>query len=198
MADGEHVLHEQKVRRHAGPGAGAELYRRVDVVALEIDGPSTGRDMYGNVRMQGLKSAQARHQPTDREGRGDMDVQFRRDLVARQGPAGQVDLAEGVAQLLGQALTLEGQAPRAAFDLEQADAEPVLQVLDLMADRRGRHAQLVRRPRQGAEAGRDLEGAQRVEGRNGMRHGGDFLKSFGCRLSILMHMWLHVDLLLFI
>jgi len=170
MAHGEHVFLEQQIRRHAGPDTGAELDRRVNVVAVEIDGPRTGRDMHGNARMQGLEAAQARHQPADREGRGDMDVQFRRCLVARQGATRQVDLAERVGQLLGQAFALEGQAPRPPFDLEQADAEPVLQVLDLMADRRGRHAQLVRRPRQGAEPGRDLEGAERIERRNGVRH----------------------------
>jgi hypothetical protein len=54
--------------------------------------------------------------------------------------------------------------------LEQRFADIILQVLDLLADRAGGHAQLIGRAAEVHVPGRHLEGPQRIERRQSSSH----------------------------
>ena len=70
-----------------------------------------------------------------------------------------IDQAAGVGQL---------DRPRAA--VEQREAKLLLERADLVAERRGRHVQLLGRPGEAQVAGDRLEGFQRVERGQRLRH----------------------------
>jgi hypothetical protein len=80
------------------------------------------------------------------------------DLVERRARGVEVALPRG----------REGDAMPAA--LEQREIQPAFERGDVAADRALRHAQLLRRAREVAAAGRGFEGAQGVEGWKTARH----------------------------
>jgi len=171
---GNTSLHEQQVGREAAPRRLAELQGGVERVARQVDRLGRRRDVHGDVRVAGVEAAEPRHQPADREGRRDRDVELDRARAAGQRAAHQIEPVERVAELRLEPASRRRQPPHAAVGVEQAHAERLFQIADLMADRRRRDAQLLGGARQGAEAGRRLEGAQRVERGQAARHGCSF------------------------
>ena len=84
-------------------------------------------------------------------------------VLAQQPIGGEPEIVEGGADAGEVVLRLRRQRQRAVLADEQADAEFLLQPLDLMADRGLRDVQFGGRLRKTQMPGRGLEGAQSVQ-----------------------------------
>lgn len=120
-------------------------------------------DAHGNVRMTGDEVGQARDQPLHGEGRQARHLQRR----APGSGLGQPPLygVEGGRQRGRQPRALLGEAQPVPRPFDQDDAERVLQLLDLAADRAVGDVELLGRRRHAAAPAERLEGAQGVERR---------------------------------
>ena len=109
------------------------------------------------------KSAQARQQPFEREAADRAERHHLAPAVRLEAIEQQRDPVERAAQFRQQRLALVGQRQPARQAVEERGAEPLLQPLHLMAERRRRHVELDRRLLEARMARRRLEGAQGVE-----------------------------------
>ena len=110
-------------------------------------------------------------QPVGGEGGERRDGHGRALLAVLQPAAGGCHDVEGLGQRPGELLALLGGHGVAAEPVEQRQAEPLLELPDLMADGGLGDVQLLRGLGKGAGAGGGLEAAQGVEGRQaGHRH----------------------------
>jgi hypothetical protein len=166
------------VRRGRGVGQ-AHADGQVDAVGAEFEWAVGLHDPRLDLGMGGHEVRQARDQPLHGEGRQARDHQ---GSVAGSGGLGQgrLDLVQRQGQGLGQgqARLAQGQAFARAFG--QGDAEVVLKLADLAADRPVGHAQLIGRQGHPATPAERLEGAQGVERRK--RAGGHVTKPHRCPL----------------
>ena len=137
--------------------------RAVDILAREVDALLAGRHAHLDLGMLGLEAMQARHQPTQREGRDEAHVQragvgLAADPLQRVGHA-----VEGIAQIRQQRLALAGDLEAARTAHEQRDAEPLLECLHLVADGRLGDMKLLGGVGETGVTGSGLEGAQGIE-----------------------------------
>ena len=107
----------------------------------------------------------SRDQPIRREERRCHDQQPLEARVPARSPDRSVDHLEGGLQIVPQALAIDGQAHAAAVPLQDRDAEIVLELLDVTADRARRHRELVAGKRYRAEPRNRFECAQSIQGR---------------------------------
>ena len=107
----------------------------------------------------------SRDQPIRREERRYHDQQPLAARVPAHSQDRAVDHLEGRLQVVSQALAIGGQAHAATVPLQDGDSEIVLELLDMAADRAGRHRELVAGERYGAEPRNRFECAQGIEGR---------------------------------
>ncbi len=120
--------------------------------------------------MSRAKGRQLLQQRPHRERADRADRQHLLDSARLELFENRVDPAEGLPQGRRQRQPLVGQHQAPVRTAEQGGAEALLQSLDLMADRRLGHAQLLGGAGEGQVAGRRLEGAQGVERRGQTRH----------------------------
>ena len=121
---------------HIGLGLDGEADGAVEILAREIDPPLGRRHADLDLGMLGLKAVKAGRQPAQRERRHQTDVQragvgLAANTLKRIGHA-----VEGVAQIGQKGCTLAGDLQPARPAHEQCHAEPFLERLHLMADRR--------------------------------------------------------------
>ena len=107
----------------------------------------------------------SRDQPIRREERRYHDQQPLAARVPARSQDSSVDHLEGGLQIVPQALAIDGQAHAAAVPLQDRDAEIVLELLDVAADRARRHRELVAGKRYRAEPRNRFECAQSIQGR---------------------------------
>src|SRR5690606_9130949 len=123
-------------------------------------------------------AGEARDQPADRD-RGDRRDHQRPVAVAADPLAGILDLREAQAEGAGQLLAMRQQPRPAALAVEKRRAEPILEMPDLVADRRLGDEQRLGRPAERPGPGHRLEDAQGIERQvghgTGPRGGLDFL-----------------------
>jgi hypothetical protein len=147
------------------PGPVAEAHRAVQPLAGDVDAVVVGEQAQVDERMGLAEGRQARQQPADREGADHPDAEHLHHPAGREPLEHVAHAVEAVAHRRQQGQALVGQGQAARQTAEQAGAQPLLQALDLMADRRLGHAQLDGRPGEGQVPGRGLEGPQGVEGK---------------------------------
>ena len=158
-ADGEDLLREELLRRETLPSSAPVAERHVDAVPGEIAGFARGVDAQIEPRPGGAEAAQPREQPESAERGKDADAEPRRAAIDR--PRCLLDAAESLARRGRQRFAGRREAQRPRQPLEQADAQLLLQVPDLVADRGLRDVQLAPGQRQARVARRRLEGAER-------------------------------------
>ena len=135
----------------------------VDILAREVDALLARRHAHLDLGMLGLEAMQARHQPSQREGRDEADVQ-RAGVGLAADPLQRVGHAiERIAQVGQQRLAFAGDFQPARPAHEQGDTELLLEGLHLMADGRLRDVKLLGGMRETGVTGSGLEGAQGVE-----------------------------------
>ena len=149
---------------HIGFGLNGKADGAIEVLAREVDAPLRRRHAHLDLGMLGLEAMQARRQPAQREGRDQADIQragigLAADALQRIGHA-----VEGVAQIGQQRLAFAGDLEPARAAHEQRHAEPLLERLHLVADRRLGDVQLLGGVRETCVTGGGLEGAQRIQG----------------------------------
>jgi hypothetical protein len=117
------------------------------------------------------EAAHARNEPLHREGGRQVDLERGRALRLAQALRGVDDLLEGLLDAGEVRLARRGERERLGVAHEQRDAQVLFERLDLVAHGRGRHEELVGCAREAQVPRRDLEGPQRIERRDGTRHG---------------------------
>ena len=135
----------------------------VEILASEIDAPLRRRHAHFDLGMLGLEAMQARRQPAQSEGRDQADIEragvgLAADALQRVGHA-----VEGIAQVGQQRLAFAGDLEPARTAHEQRHAQPLLERLHLVADRRLGDVQLLGGVGEGGVAGGGFEGAERVQ-----------------------------------
>ena len=147
----------------AGPVASAVADRQVDLLAPQVDDPAGGHHLHVHLGQRCLKLPEPRDQPE----RGERSRQRERDAAAGAGErfGGAADARKGWIDLLEIGLADERQPDGVAGALEELHAEIVLQLADLMADRRFRQAERGRGLAETAESRRGMETPQRMERR---------------------------------
>ena len=135
----------------------------VEILAREIDAPLRRRHAHFDLGMLGLEAMQARRQPAQREGRDQADVEragvgLAADPLQRVGHA-----VEGIAQVGQQRLAFAGDLEPARTAHEQRHAQPLLERLHLVADRRLGDVQLLGGVGEAGVTGGGFEGAERVQ-----------------------------------
>ena len=162
---------EQLLHHQPGIDAVAEADRHVDVLALEVEGLRGDVDPHVRARHRFEEAVEPGHQPFGGDrGRGG-DAHLGRvlelaDALQRAGQAFQ-RLRDGGLQ----DLALPRQLHVAAGALEQRHAHGLLQFLDLVAHRGGRHVQLMRGAGEVQVAGGGVEGLERGQAGNVAQHG---------------------------
>ena len=121
--------------------------------------------------MRGAEAVEPRQQPAEREAADGADAQHLAPLAAVEAVEHARHPVEGLAEHRQQGLAFVGQRQPARQAAEQGQAEPFLQRLHLMAQRRRRDAKLDRGPGEAQMARRRLEGAKAVEREIGADHG---------------------------
>ncbi len=168
-ADREERLAEEELGGDVRPLPGAIADADIDPVAGEVDQSRRGVEPHLDYRMRRLEGGQARDEPDHREGRGAADRQHVVQL--RPGAADQrrrlAELREGVAHEREIDAADGGELEAAMAALEEAAAQALLEMADLMADRRRRQVELGGRPGEAQMPRRRLEGAQRMQRREG-------------------------------
>ncbi len=169
-ADREEALGQDQIGPHAGIAPAAGTQRDVEILARQID--LLGRARYAQVdlRMGGAEAAEARQQPFRREGGQHRRAEHPAGVVLMEAPRRPGDAVEGDADLGEIGLRRIGQQQPPADAAKQLEAEPFLERLDLMADRRLGDVELGGRRGKAEMAGRRLEGAQCIEGRQAATH----------------------------
>src|SRR6516164_3071648 len=110
-----------------------------------------------------LEGAETLRQPMRREGRDRADHKHALGIDARLGE-GRAQQLEGLGGARRKAASGLGERDLARKAQEEGRANPLLQQLDLIADRSLRHAELVRGPGEAQMPRRRLEGADGGEG----------------------------------
>ncbi len=178
-----HLVH-QPVDAHARIAAGAVAHRDVDPLAGQIHQTHGGVQAHVVAGVRLAETVEPGHQPFGAEGGRHADRE-RPALVARaQRVHGRGEALEALAKTRQTGLSRIGESQRAVGALEQRQPQVGLQALDLMADRRGRHVQLLGGARDAQVAGGGLEGAERVQRWQISLHNLEKLKSV-CRSSRL-------------
>jgi len=146
------------------PLAAAAVDRHIAIVALRIVRADLRDHPYRQPRIGALEQSEARHQPIRGDGRQRLDRQHAFGRLRDRGE-GRAQAIKGIHHRRRQALARLGQHDAASLALEQGQAEPLLQQLDLIAHRRLRHAELGGGAGEAAMARRRLEGPDRTERR---------------------------------
>jgi hypothetical protein len=157
------------VHLEARPGSLAGVDGRIDVLAGEVGQAIVHDQPHRDLGLGELEGAEPRRQPVGGERVERADGEDTAGLL--------LDRSERVAQHVEcladrdrQALARAGQLDPAGQPQEQGRADPLLEELDLVADRGPGGAQLLGGPGEAPEPGRRLEGADRGERRQAKRH----------------------------
>lgn len=164
-AHGEHRLGREGLDLQARIVAGAVADRGVDVVGRELAQPLARVETDLRALRMLAESLQSRHQPLAGERRRDADRQRALLLFLAQGREGPRERIQAGGDVGHRTRSRRGQRQAAGLAPEQPHAEVVLQRLQLVADRRRRHAELVSRPRETALTRGRLERSQCVHRR---------------------------------
>jgi hypothetical protein len=132
----------QKIGAQAWIAAAPVADADIDVVALEVRQPRIGIDAHFDVGVGASEALEARQQPLARKGGRGADGKPNLGRRSAQLLDGCRQAVEAVAQALEAGLAGIGEQDLAVEAAEQRDAQPFLQRLHLMADRRRRHVQL--------------------------------------------------------
>jgi hypothetical protein len=164
VADREQRLPEQPLGPEARPVAAAVADLQVGIGLAELEAVDGRGQAQADARVLGEELPQTGHQPEVGERGADPDRDGPAAPAAEQllRPGGQV--VERPAQDRQVALAGVGEDERAGLAGEEPGAQPVLQVLDLLADGGRRDAQLLGRLGEAGMPRRRLEGAQPVQG----------------------------------
>ncbi len=187
-AHGKQDLPEQPLGAETRPIAVAVADFQIRVrlpECLSVDG---GGEPEGYVRVLFEEARQPRHQPDISERGADADRDRPAALAAEQvlGAGGQV--VEGLADDRQVAVAGVGQAQRARQPGEERGPQPLLELLDLLADRGRGDVQFLRRFGEAGVTGGGLEGAQPVQRRQSTAHG-EALFSPSLRGQLTCSLW---------
>ncbi len=169
-ADGRKAVGQQRQCYEPGVGAEAVADRRIGLARLEIDRIVGRMQAQIPARVQRAEAGGARHQQLGRERHGGRK---RREPPGRLPPYrfhGLGHRVEGPLQRRVEGPAFGGQHDLAGLAHEQGDAQAVLELADLVADRGRRHAELGRSLLEASAPSGRLEGTQGAERRQSAHH----------------------------
>lgn len=137
--------------------------RDVEPLGLDVASAREGREPDLHVRMQADELCEPRLQPFRREARARRDDEMPALRLRRDERRRARDDAEGLRDLPGIGLPRLGQDRASGMALEERHAEEVLELVDVVADRGGRDAELLRPETEIAVPGCPLEGEEGLE-----------------------------------
>ena len=149
----EDLLLQQHRALEAGVGAVVEVDREVELAVAQRIGAVLGHDLQLDLRKAFHQPRQPRHQPGGEEGRQGAHPHHAAQRAAAQ--AADREFHRGVRRIDRgeQAVAGVGELEPARQAAEQALAEPVLEQLDLLADRAGGDVQFLARAGEGQVTG---------------------------------------------
>ena len=143
------LLVQQHRALESGIGAVVEVDGEVELAVAQRIGAVLGHDLQLDLRKAFHQPRQPRHQPGGEEGRQGAHPHHAAERAAAQAADGELDRGVGRVDRGEQALARVGELEPARQAAEQALAEPVLEQLDLLADRAGGDAELLTRAGEG-------------------------------------------------
>jgi len=180
-AHGRHLHRQAQFGMQARVVTAPVAHFDIHIVALEVGHVLGRRYAQVDIRMPGHEALHAGDQPFHRERRRQIELERLRLPFALHPVGGLHQLAESLLDARQIGLARAGQDEGFGVAHEQGDPKIVLQHLDLVADGRRGDAQLLGRARKAEMARGDLEGAQRVQRRDGTGHEGFRVRLIVCR-----------------